>query len=282
MTKIVSVGNIACGERQLFLISGPCVIEDRDTMWRTAEHLRGVQESLNLPIIFKSSFQKDNRSSVEYYQGPGLDEGLRILDDIKAEFGFPILSDVHYPDQVAAAGEVLDVLQIPAYLCMQTTLVVEAAKTGKVINLKHGQFLAPENMSKPVGKVESVGNEQILLTERGYTFGYNDMVVDPRSFYHLRETGYPVIFDITHSIRKYGIPSKDPAGGARQYIPVLSRSAVAAGVDGLFIETHPEPSRALCDAASQLCVYDLEEFIKPLIELHMLEYQYRHTYGTIS
>ncbi len=282
MTKIVTVGNIACGARELFLISGPCVIEDRDTMRMTAEHLRGVQDRTGVPVIFKSSFMKDNRSSVEYYQGPGLQEGLRILDDIRTEFGFPLLSDVHYPEQVATAAEVLDVLQIPAYLCMQTTIVVEAAQTGKVINLKHGQFLAPENMSKPVGKVESQGNHKIILTERGYTFGYNDLVVDPRSFYHLREIGYPVVFDITHSIRKYGIPSKDPAGGARQYIPVLSRSAVAAGVDGLFIETHPEPGRALCDAASQLCVYDLEEFLKPLIELHALECQYRHSYGVIS
>ena len=251
-------------------------------MLRTAEHLRETQEALGVPVIFKSSFQKDNRSSVEYYQGPGLHDGLRILDDIRVEFGFPLLSDVHYPEQVVPAAAVLDVLQIPAYLCMQTTLVVEAAKTGKVINLKHGQFLAPENMSKPVGKIEAQGNEKILLTERGYTFGYNDLVVDPRSFYHMRQIGYPVIFDITHSIRKYGIPSKDPAGGARQYLPVLSRSAVAAGVDGVFIETHPEPARALCDAASQLCVYDLEEFLKPLIELHALEYQYRHTYGVVS
>lgn len=282
MTRIVPVGNISCGDSTLFVISGPCVIEDRDTMWRTAEHLREVQERLGIPIIFKSSFQKDNRSSVEYFQGPGLHEGLRILDDIRTEFGFPLLSDIHYPDQAATAAEVLDVIQIPAYLCMQTTLVVEAAKTGRVINLKHGQFLAPENMSKPVAKVEAQGNHGILLTERGYTFGYNDLVVDPRSFYHLRQTGYPVIFDITHSIRKYGIPSKDPAGGARQYLPVLSRSAVAAGVDGVFIETHPEPARALCDAASQLCVFDLEEFLKPLIALHALEYQYRQTHGVIS
>ncbi len=251
-------------------------------MMRTAEHLHSVRERIGIPLIFKSSFMKDNRSSVEYYQGPGLDEGLRSLERIRESFGFPLLSDVHFPEQVAVAAEVLDVIQIPAYLCMQTTLVVEAARTGRVINLKHGQFLAPENMRKPVDKVEAQGNTQILLTERGYTFGYNDLVVDPRSFYHLRETGYPVIFDVTHSIRKYGIPSKDPAGGARQYLPVLARSAVAAGVDGIFVETHPEPARALCDAASQLCVYDLEEFIKPLIALHDLEYQYRPAYGAVS
>lgn len=272
---IVEVGNIRCGADELFLISGPCVIEDKTTMFKTAETLARVSEKLNISIIFKSSFQKDNRSAVDNFQGPGLEEGLKMLSDIKAEFGFPLLSDVHYPEQVNPAAEVLDVLQIPAYLCMQTTLVVEAAKTGKTVNLKHGQFLAPENMAKPADKVRETGNNKIILTERGYTFGYNDLVVDPRAFYHMNETGYPVVFDITHSIRKYGIPSKDPRGGARQYLPVLGRAGVASGVDGVFIETHPEPARALCDAASQLCVYDLEEFIKPLIDIHNLEVSYR-------
>ena len=273
--KIVKVGDISCGTDDLFLISGPCVIEEESIMLRTAEHLKKVEASTGIPIIFKSSFMKDNRSSLDYYKGPGLDEGLRILQKIKDEFGFTVLSDVHFPEQVASAGEVLDVIQIPAYLCMQSSLVVAAAKTGKVVNLKHGQFLAPENMVKPVEKIRASGNEQILLTERGYTFGYNDLIVDPRSFYHLNQTGYPVIFDITHSIRKYGIPSKDPRGGAREFLPTIARAGVAAGVDGLFIETHPTPSEALCDAASQLCVYDLEEFIKPLVELHQVEVKYR-------
>jgi 2-dehydro-3-deoxyphosphooctonate aldolase (KDO 8-P synthase) len=273
--KKVEVKDIVCGNDELFLISGPCVIEDEAIMMRTAEHLKKVSEQINIPLIFKSSFMKDNRSSIDYYMGPGLDEGLKILQKIKEEFNFPVLSDVHYPEQVQPAAEVLDVIQIPAYLCMQTTLVVEAAKTGKVVNLKHGQFLAPENMTKPIGKIEAKQNENILLTERGYTFGYNDLVVDPRSFYHMQQTGYPVIFDITHSIRKYGIPSADPSGGARQFLPVLSRSGVAAGVDGIFVETHPTPETALCDAASQLCVYDLENFIKPLIEIHQIEVKYR-------
>lgn len=273
--QIVPVGPVKCGADALFLISGPCVIEDDDTMLRTAEKLKEVTERLKLPLIFKSSFQKDNRSSVDNYMGPGLDEGLKLLQRIKAEFGFPILSDIHYPEQVAAAAEVLDVIQIPAYLCMQTTLTVAAAETGKVINLKHGQFLAPDNMTKPIAKVESTGNQQILLTERGYTFGYNDLVVDPRSFYHLQQTGYPVIFDATHSIRRYGIPSADPRGGNREFLPTLARAGVAAGIDGLFIETHPDPEKALCDAASQLCVYDLEEFLKPLLELHAVEVKYR-------
>ena len=148
--------------------------------------------------------------------------------------------------------------------------------TGKVVNIKHGQFLSPENMIKPVQKVEESGNNQIILTERGYTFGYNDLVVDPRAFYHLRQADYPVVFDITHSIRKYGIPSADPRGGNREFLPTIARAGVAAGVDGVFIETHPEPEKALCDAASQLCVYDLEEFLKPLIEIHNLEVHYRN------
>lgn len=269
------VGEIECGADQLFLISGPCVIEDEKVMMTTAEELKKIEERIGVPIIYKSSFMKDNRSDATYYMGPGIDEGLKMLDRIKKEFGFPILSDVHYPDQISAAAEVLDIIQIPAYLCMQTTLVLEAGRSGQVVNLKHGQFLAPENMIKPVKKIESTGNTKIILTERGFTLGYNDLVVDPRSFYHLQETGYPVVFDVTHSIRKYGIPSADPSGGARQFLEVLGRSGVAAGVDGLFIETHPCPSEALCDAASQLDISKLEEYMKPLIEIHNIVTQYR-------
>ena len=276
MIKSVSINGKDYGPEQLFLISGPCVIEEESIMFETAEQLKIVSDKLDIPVIYKSSFMKDNRSSVDFYVGPGIEKGLKLLQKIKEQFGFPILSDIHYPEQTKEAGEILDVIQIPAYLCMQTTLVVEAAKTGKVINLKHGQFVAPENMVKPVKKVESENNNKILLTERGYTFGYNDLVVDPRSFYHLRQVGYPIIFDITHSIRKYGIPSADPKGSSREFLPVISRSGVAAGVDGLFIETHPNPKEALCDAASQLNVFDLEEFLKPLIEIHYLEKKYRN------
>src|SRR3982750_143393 len=239
--KIVNVGNIKCGADQLFLISGPCVIEEESIMMKTAEKLKEVSERMKIPIIYKSSFQKDNRSSVKYYDGPGLEKGVKLLAKIKEQFGFPLLTDIHYPDQAKAAGEVVDVLQIPAYLCMQTTLVVAAAKTGRVVNVKHGQFLAPENMKHPVKKIEDAGNDKVILTERGYTFGYNDLVVDPRSFYLMNQIGYPVVFDVGHSIRKYGIPSKDPRGGARQFLDTLARSAVAAGIDGLFIEAHPNP-----------------------------------------
>ncbi|MEZ4806973.1 MAG: 3-deoxy-8-phosphooctulonate synthase [Flavobacteriales bacterium] len=278
MTKIVQVGDIACGSDQLFLISGPCVIETEDVMLRTAEKLKEVSERTKVPVIYKSSFTKDNRSSVDFYQGPGLDEGLKVLARIKKDFGFPILTDIHYPSQAKPAAEVVDVLQIPAYLVMQTTLVTEAAKTGAVINLKHAQFLAPDNMIKPAEKCVSVGNDRIILTERGYTFGYNDLIVDPRAFHHMRKTGYPVVFDITHSIRKYGIPSADPKGGNRDVMPTIARAGVAAGVDGVFIETHPDPSKALCDAASQLCVYDLEEFLKPLLDLHAVEVKHRQVH----
>lgn len=275
MTKIVNVGNIACGSDQLFLISGPCVIETETIMLRTAEKLKEVSERMKVPVIFKSSFTKDNRSSVDFYQGPGLDEGLKVLARIKKDFGFPILTDIHYPSQAAPAAGVCDVIQIPAYLVMQTTLVTEAARTGAVLNLKHAQFLAPDNMIKPAEKARSVGNDKIILTERGYTFGYNDLIVDPRAFHHMRKTGYPLVFDITHSIRKYGIPSADPRGGNRDVMPTIARAGVAAGVDGVFIETHPDPSTALCDAASQLCVYDLEEFLKPLLDLHAVEVKHR-------
>lgn len=274
--KIVRVGGIECGSDELFLISGPCVIEDEHLMLTVAEKLKGISERLGIKVIYKSSFQKDNRSSLDYYMGPGLEKGIEILAKVKEQFGFPLLTDVHYPDQCAPVAAVVDVLQIPAYLCMQTTLTVAAAKTGRVVNVKHGQFLAPENMKHPVRKIEESGNEQIILTERGYTFGYNDLVVDPRSFYHLAKTGYPVVFDVTHAIRKYGIPSKDAKGGAREYLPVLARAGVAAGVDGLFVEAHTCPSEALCDAASQLDISLLEEFLKPLIELHNLEVQYRN------
>ncbi len=273
--KKIAVGNIQCGADELFLISGPCVIEDESIMMKTAETLKEVGERLNISIIYKSSFTKDNRSSLKYYDGPGLDKGIKILAKVKEQFGFPVLTDIHYPDQAAPAAEVCDVLQIPAYLCMQSGLLKAAAATGAVINIKHGQFLAPENMKHPVGKCVDAGNDKIILTERGYTMGYNDLVVDPRAFYHMGQLGYPVVFDITHSIRKYGIPSADAKGGAREFLPVLGRAGVAAGVDGVFIETHPEPEKALCDAASQLCVYDLEEYLKPLIELHNLEVKYR-------
>ncbi|MDJ0720400.1 MAG: 3-deoxy-8-phosphooctulonate synthase [Desulfobacterales bacterium] len=269
-THIVEVGNIRCGSDRLFLIAGPCVIEDETTMMRTAERLKIVAARLDLPLIFKSSFMKDNRSAMEHYHGPGLADGLALLARIREAFDLPVITDVHYPEQVPAVAAVTDVVQIPAYLCMQTSLVMAAARTGLPVNLKHGQFLAPANMIKPVAKIETTGSHRILLTERGYTFGYNDLVVDPRSFYELRQTGYPVVFDVTHSIRRYGIPSKDPRGSRREYLNTIARAGVAAGVHGLFVEAHPEPADARCDAASQVPLSELETFLKPLVEIHAL------------
>ncbi len=268
--KHVMIRDIDCGSDRLFLIAGPCVIEEESLMMRTAERLKKIAANLSIPLIFKSSFSKDNRSSLDYYQGPGLEKGLRVLEKVKREFDLPILTDIHYPYQAVPAAEVCEVIQIPAYLCMQSELVVAAAKTGAVVNIKHGQFLAPENMAKPVKKIEVSGNERIIVTERGYTFGYNDLVVDPRSFFLLSQIGYPVVFDAGHSIRKYGIPSKDPRGSSREFLTTLARSAVAAGIDGFFIEAHPSPPDALCDAASQYALDDLERFMRPLIAVHDL------------
>ena len=273
--KNIKVGDRTFGEEKLFLISGPCVIENEKIMMDSAERIKRIAEKLDMPLIFKSSFIKDNRSSVEYYYGPGLEEGLKMLEKIKTTFDVPVISDVHHVGQVKPSADVLDIIQIPAYLCMQTSLVTEAAKTGKAINIKHGQFIAPENMIKPVQKVEYFNNKNIILTERGYTFGYNDLIVDPRSFYELNRIGYPVVFDITHCIRRYGIPSADPAGGTRQYLGPIARAGVAAGIDGIFIEAHPKACDALCDAASQIDIDQLEEFLKPLIEIHYLEKKYR-------
>jgi len=271
MSKVlVKAGNVTMGGPRPFLMAGPCVVEDEELMLRTAERLVEIGERLELPVVYKSSFMKDNRSDLAFDHGPGLEEGLSILRKVKERSGLPILTDVHYPEQVAAAADVADVLQIPAYLCMQSHLVVTAARTGRVVNLKHGQFLAPENMAKPVKKIEDAGSRKIVVTERGYTFGYNDLVVDPRAFHHFRQFGYPVVFDIGHSVRRYGIPSADPRGGLREFMPVLARAAIAAGVDGIFIETHPEPAKAHCDAASQYPLDRLEGFLTPLLELDAL------------
>jgi 2-dehydro-3-deoxyphosphooctonate aldolase (KDO 8-P synthase) len=275
MTRIINVGPIPCGGNDLFLIAGPCVIEATALMMKTAETLKGIAERLKIGLIFKSSFQKDNRSRGDNYRGPGVDEGIFLLRCVKEDLNVPILTDVHHPDQCEIVSVVADVLQIPAYLCTQTDLLEAAARTGRVVNIKHGQFLAPENMRNSIDKCIRIGNGRVMVTERGYAFGYNDLVVDPRAFYHLRQTGKPVIFDVTHSVRRYGIPSADPRGGNREFLPVLARAAVASGIDGLFIETHPDPARALCDAASQLPLGELEEFLKPLLELHAVEVSHR-------
>ncbi|MBN1149598.1 3-deoxy-8-phosphooctulonate synthase [candidate division WOR-3 bacterium] len=268
--KKVKVGDTICGEKGIFVIAGPCVIEDEKIAFKTAEILKRACFNLGVGLIYKSSFSKDNRSSSENYRGPGLENGLQILKKVREEFDVPVTSDIHSAEQALPASEVLDLLQIPAYLCMQTSIVEAVARTSKPMNIKHGQFIAPENMKFPVEKAQNAGNYEIMLTERGYTFGYNDLIVDPRSFFELNKIGYPVIFDVTHSVRRYGIPSANPLGGKRQYMQTLARAATASGIDGLFVEVHPSPEKALCDSSSQLNVFEFEEFIKPLIEIHNL------------
>jgi 2-dehydro-3-deoxyphosphooctonate aldolase (KDO 8-P synthase) len=267
-TKLVEVKNIKIGAgHPVVLICGPCVLEDEETMWRAAEGISRIAEKLGFPLIFKSSYLKDNRSSELTYQGPGLEAGLKILSKLKSEFGFPILSDVHNEFEARAAAEVLDVLQIPAYLSMQTSLALAAGKTGKPVNIKKGQFLDPGDMRKVIRKIENTGNEKIMVTERGACFGYHNLVVDMRSLVTLRNLGYPVVYDPTHSVRVYGIPSDQPEGGKPEYVPALTRAGVAAGIDVLFIEAHPDPACAKCDAASQWPLNKLEALLRQVREV---------------
>ena len=248
--------------KRFLLLAGNCVVEDKETSFRTAEYLTGLAKKLDVDLVYKSSYKKDNRSSEKFFSGLELDGALRILEDVKREFGVPIVSDIHYPHELEqGVAKVVDVLQVPAYLAMQTELVLSIARVGKPVNLKKAQFLHPEEMTKVVAKVESTGNKAIFLTERGTCFGYRDLVVDPRSFHIMKETGYPVIFDAGHSVRKYGVPSSDPKGGAKHFLPVLMSSCAAADLAGLFVEVHPEPRRALCDAASQLSFEEAGQLI---------------------
>jgi 2-dehydro-3-deoxyphosphooctonate aldolase (KDO 8-P synthase) len=261
----VRIGNVTIGDgHPLALIAGPCVIESEDLVLRTAESVKAVADRLSMPLIFKSSYTKDNRSSAKSWQGPGLEKGLAILRKVKERFGIPVLSDVHDRHDMAAAAEVLDVIQIPAYLCMQTEMMLAAARTGRAVNVKKGQFLDPGDMKHIIGKIEGEGNRNILLTERGACFGYHNLVVDMRSLQIMRGLGYPVVFDPTHAIRIYGVSSADPKGGAPQFVPGLSRAGVASGVDAIFIETHPNCSEALCDAASMWPLAHLEKLLVQL------------------
>jgi len=242
-------------------ICGPCVIESQSLMGATAERLKKLSEKLSLPLVFKSSYLKDNRGDELSYQGPGIDDGLEMLAWIRKEFELPVLSDVHSVEEIAAAREVLDVIQIPAFLCQQTSLLIAAGKAGKPVNVKKGQFLAPAGMASPIGKLERAGCTRILITERGAQFGYNQLVADMTAIPDMKELGVPVVFDAGHQVRRYGISSADPRGGAPQHIPALLRAAVAAGANGVFLETHPNPREALCDAASQFPLDQLEELM---------------------
>jgi 2-dehydro-3-deoxyphosphooctonate aldolase (KDO 8-P synthase) len=243
----VRVGSISIGGGQpLVLIGGPCAIEDEKHALMTAERLAGIAAERRVPFIYKSSYDKANRSSIDGYRGPGLREGLRILRRVRDTVGVPVLSDVHQVEEVAPAAEVLDILQIPAFLCRQTDLILAVARTGKPVNIKKGQFLAPGDMKNVVDKVRSTGNEAILVTERGTSFGYHNLVVDMRGLVQLRTLGFPVIFDATHSVQLPGAGGTR-SGGERRYVPALARAAVAVGVDALFMEMHEDPDRTLPD-----------------------------------
>jgi 2-dehydro-3-deoxyphosphooctonate aldolase (KDO 8-P synthase) len=261
-TKSVKVKDIEVGAgRPVAVIAGPCVIESRESALKHAAVLKEAADRIGVPYIFKSSYDKANRSSVDSYRGPGLEKGLEILAEVKERTGVPILTDVHERDQIPSVRQIADVLQIPAFLCRQTDFVAAVAQAGKVVNVKKGQFLAPWDVANIVDKIRSAGNEQILLTERGVSFGYNNLVSDMRSLVVMRELGYPVVFDATHSLQLPGGLGK-ASGGERKYIGPLARAGVAAGIDALFMEVHEDPDRALSDGPNSLPVKDFEKLIR--------------------
>lgn len=267
MSEPVKVGGFLVGAGDLVVIAGPCVIESAAATLEIAWALQEYARELSLPLIFKASYDKANRTSITSFRGPGLEAGLEILARVKAEVGLPVLADVHRVSQVAAAAQVLDVLQIPAFLSRQTDLVVAAAQTGKVINLKKGQFLAPWDMGPVVEKARSTGNHKILLTERGTSFGYNNLVVDLRSLPILKGLGCPVVLDVTHSVQLPG-GLGSCSGGQREFIPALARAGVAVGVDALFMEVHPDPDAALCDGPNSLPINEVFPLWRDLKALH--------------
>ena len=270
LTRSIAVGpHYIGGQNPLVLIAGPCVIESEKIAMEIAEKLKRITEELNVPFIFKASYDKANRTSIKSFRGPGLSDGLKILQKIKTEFNLPILSDVHKEEEIDLAAEVLDILQIPAFLCRQTDLLVKAAQTGKPINVKKGQFLAPWDMKNIVVKLEESGNSNILLTERGTTFGYNNLVVDMRSLVLMRDYSCPVIFDATHSLQQPG-GQGTTSGGQSEMVPDLARGAVAVGCDALFMEIHTDPSKALSDGPNMLQIDMLPELLEQLVTLDQI------------
>ena len=270
LTRSIEVGShYIGGQNPLVLIAGPCVIESEKIAMEIAEKLKRITGELHVPFIFKASYDKANRTSINSFRGPGLSDGLKILQKIKTELDLPILSDVHKEEEIDPAAEVLDILQIPAFLCRQTDLLVKAAKTGKPINVKKGQFLAPWDMKNIVVKLEESGNSNILLTERGTTFGYNNLVVDMRSLVLMREYSCPVIFDATHSLQQPG-GQGTTSGGQSEMVPDLARGAVAVGCDALFMEIHTDPSKALSDGPNMLQIDMLPELLEQLVTLDQI------------
>lgn len=261
MTQPVKIGGFSIGSGLPFaLIAGPCVIENHETPYEIAARLKQLTERLDIPYIFKASYDKANRTSIHSFRGPGITEGLEVLSRIRQELGVPVLSDIHQLTDVAPAGRVLDVIQIPAFLCRQTDLLVEAAKTGKPLNIKKGQFLSPWDMTNVVEKIRHAGNNQILITERGAMFGYNNLVSDFRSIPIMQKTGCPVVFDATHSVQLPG-GAGTASGGQREFAPLLARAAIAVGADALFIEVHPDPDQALSDGPNAIKLDDVEKLL---------------------
>ncbi len=265
--RVVKIGKIEVGGERLALIAGPCVIETEEITFRIAKFLKELTERLDIPFIFKSSYDKANRTSVHSYRGPGLREGLRILNNIKEELNIPIISDVHCVREVEEAAKVLDIIQIPAFLCRQTTLILTAADTKLPINVKKGQFLSPWDIKYVIEKITSRGNEDILITERGTCFGYQNLVVDFRSLAIMKEFGYPLVFDATHSVQLPGA-GQGRSLGQREFVPHLARASVAVGVDAVFMEVHEAPDHALCDGPNALPLDGLEQLLRGLISIH--------------
>ncbi|GAB6064164.1 3-deoxy-8-phosphooctulonate synthase [Deferrisoma palaeochoriense] len=267
MSGAVRIGPVAVGGgAPLALIAGPCVIESEDLVLRVAEGLSDLCGRLGIPLVFKSSYDKANRTSLDSFRGPGLEEGLRVLERVRAETGLPVLSDVHSADQARAAGEVLDCLQIPAFLCRQTDLLLAAGSTGKPVNVKKGQFLAPEDMEAAARKALAGGAAGVLLTERGTSFGYRYLVVDFQGLERMKRLGWPVVFDATHSVQQPGALC-GRSGGDRSAVPALARAAAAVGVDALFLEVHPDPDRALCDGPNSVALGELEPLLRTVVAL---------------
>jgi 2-dehydro-3-deoxyphosphooctonate aldolase (KDO 8-P synthase) len=267
MTHEVQIGSfkVGAGNRQ-FLIAGPCVIENEQLVMDTAGHIAEITRSLGMPYVFKSSFDKANRTSIKSFRGPGIEKGLAVLKKVKDQLGLPVLTDVHTEAQATEAGKVVDVLQIPAFLCRQTDLLIAAARTGKVVNVKKGQFLSPAEMGNAVKKVEECGNQRIILTERGSSFGYNNLVVDMRSFPIMRSLGYPVVFDATHSVQLPG-GGGTKSSGQREFVEPLACAAAGAGVDGFFMEVHPNPDEALSDGPNMVPLHQLKTLLERILRI---------------
>ncbi|NOU10745.1 MAG: 3-deoxy-8-phosphooctulonate synthase [Nitrospira sp.] len=267
MAQLVEIGSFKVGQGQRpFLIAGPCVIESEQLVMDTAGHVADIAKSMGIPYIFKSSFDKANRTSMTSFRGPGIEKGLAILKKVKDQFALPVLTDVHTEEQATEAGKVVDVLQIPAFLCRQTDLLIAAAKTGKVVNVKKGQFLSPIEMGNAVKKVEECGSRRLLLTERGSSFGYNNLVVDMRSFPIMRNFGYPVVFDATHSVQLPG-GGGSKSSGQREFVEPLACAAAGAGVDGFFMEVHPNPDEALSDGPNMVPLHQLKSLLERVLRI---------------